>query len=117
MYLAKQSKTLCKGAFIFFSKNRFMRIPSYTLFHTLAVDKVAKAQKDCSRPSLVSGKAKGQNPGGELYKKDLHDPDNHDGVITNLKPDILEYEVKWALESIPIVRQVEQGKGVQNDGG
>ena len=36
----------------------------------------------------------------ELYKKDLHDPDNHDGVITDLEPDILEYEVKWALESI-----------------
>ena len=36
----------------------------------------------------------------ELYKKDLHDPDNHDGVITNLEPDILEGEVKWALESI-----------------
>ena len=35
----------------------------------------------------------------ELYKKDLHDPDNHDGVITNLGPDILECEVKWALES------------------
>ena len=37
---------------------------------------------------------------GELYKKELHDPDNHDGVITHLEPDILEYEVKWALESI-----------------
>ena len=36
----------------------------------------------------------------ELYKKDLHDPDNHDGVITNLEPGILECEVKWALESI-----------------
>ena len=36
----------------------------------------------------------------ELYKKDLHDPDNHDGMITNLEPDILECEVKWALESI-----------------
>ena len=36
----------------------------------------------------------------KLYKKDLHDPDNHDAVITHLKPDILEYEVKWALESI-----------------
>ena len=35
----------------------------------------------------------------ELYKKDLHDPDNHDGVITHLEPDILGYEVKWALES------------------
>ena len=36
----------------------------------------------------------------ELYKKDLHDPDNHDDVITNLEPDILESEVKWALGSI-----------------
>ena len=36
----------------------------------------------------------------ELYKKDLHDPDNHDSVITHLEPDILECEVKWALESI-----------------
>ena len=34
------------------------------------------------------------------YKKDLHDPDNHDGVITHLEPDILECEVKWAVESI-----------------
>jgi len=36
----------------------------------------------------------------ELYKKDLHDPDNHDGVITYLEPDILKCEVKWALGSI-----------------
>ena len=36
----------------------------------------------------------------ELYKKDLHNPDNHDGVITHLEPDILECEVKWALRSI-----------------
>ena len=36
----------------------------------------------------------------ELYKKDLHDPDNYDGVIMHLQPDILECEVKWALESI-----------------
>ena len=36
----------------------------------------------------------------ELYKKDIHGPDNHDDVITNLEPDILENEVKWALESI-----------------
>ena len=35
-----------------------------------------------------------------MYKKDLHDPDNHDGVITHLEPDILECEVKWALGSL-----------------
>ena len=38
----------------------------------------------------------------ELYKKLLHEPDNHDGVITHLEPDILECEVKWALESITL---------------
>ena len=38
----------------------------------------------------------------ELYKKDLHDPDNHDGVITHLEPDILEYEVMWALRSTTV---------------
>ena len=37
---------------------------------------------------------------GELYKKDLHDSDNHDGVITHLEPDTLECKVKWALGSI-----------------
>ena len=43
----------------------------------------------------------------ELYKKDLHDQDNHEGVITDLEPDILECEVKWALESITTNNLVE----------
>ena len=43
----------------------------------------------------------------ELYKKDVHHPDNHDDVITNLEPDILECEVKWALESIAMNKAVE----------
>ena len=43
----------------------------------------------------------------ELSKKDLHDPDNHNGVITDLEPDILEYEVKWALGSITTNKLVE----------
>ena len=43
----------------------------------------------------------------ELYKKDLHNPDNHDGVITHLEPDILECEVKWALGSISTNKLVE----------
>ena len=38
----------------------------------------------------------------ELYKKDLHNPDNHDGMITHLEPDILECEVKWLLETITL---------------
>ena len=47
----------------------------------------------------------------ELYKKYLHDPDNHDGVITDLEPDILECEVKWALESITM-NKVSRGDGI-----
>ena len=47
----------------------------------------------------------------ELYKKDLHDPDNHDGVITHLEPDILECEVKWAIESITM-NKASRGVGI-----
>ena len=47
----------------------------------------------------------------ELYKKDLHDPDNHNGVITHLEPDILEYEVKWALENIT-TNKASGGEGI-----
>ena len=43
----------------------------------------------------------------ELYKKDLHNPDNHDGVITHLEPDILEGEVKWAQEASLQTKLVE----------
>ena len=47
----------------------------------------------------------------ELYKKDLHDPDNHDGVITHLETDILECKVKWALGSITTNKA--RGDGIQ----
>ena len=47
----------------------------------------------------------------ELYKKDLHDPDNHNGVITHLEPDILECEVKWALRSITM-NKASGGDGI-----
>ena len=47
----------------------------------------------------------------ELYKKDLHDPDNHCGLITHLEPDILECEVKWALESITM-NKASGGDGI-----
>ena len=50
----------------------------------------------------------------ELYKKDLHDPDNHNGVITHLEPDILECEVKWALGSI-ILNKASRGDGIPVD--
>ena len=47
----------------------------------------------------------------ELYKKDLHDPDNHNGVITNLEPDVLECEVTWALGRIT-VNKASGGDGI-----
>ena len=56
-------------------------------------------------------KKKWQEYTEELYKKDLHDPDNHDGVITHLEPDILECEVKWALGSIT-TNKASGGDGV-----
>ena len=56
-------------------------------------------------------KKKWQEYTEELYKKDLYDPDNHNGVITHLEPDILECEVKWSLESI-ITNKVSGGNGI-----
>ena len=50
----------------------------------------------------------------EAYKKELHDPDNHDGVIIHLEPDILECEVKWALESIT-ANKASGGDGIPVD--
>ena len=56
-------------------------------------------------------KKKWQEYTEEVYKKDLYDPDNHDGVITHLEPDILECEVKWALESIA-TNKTSRGDGI-----
>ena len=50
----------------------------------------------------------------ELYKKDLHDPDNHHGVITRLEPDILECKVKWALGSIT-TNKASEGDGIPGE--
>ena len=57
-------------------------------------------------------KKKWQEYTEELLKKDLYDPDNHDGVITHLEPDILECEVKWALGSIT-TNKASGGDGIQ----
>ena len=55
-------------------------------------------------------KKRGQEYTEELYKKDLHDPDNHDGVITHLEPDILECKVKWALGSITMNKESDMSE-------
>ena len=59
-----------------------------------------KDRNDTDLTEAEDIKKRWQEYTGELYKKELHDPDNHDGVITHLEPDILECEVKWALGSI-----------------
>ena len=59
-----------------------------------------KDRNSMDLPEAKDMKKRWQEFTEELYKKDLHVPDNHDGVITHLEPDILECEVKWALESI-----------------
>ena len=68
-----------------------------------AVHGVAKSRTQLSDFTLTEAediKKRWQEYTEELYKKELHNQDNHDGVITDLEPDILECEVKWALESI-----------------
>ena len=80
----------------FFKKNRDTK----GIFH---VKMGTIKDRNCMDISgAVDIKKKWQEYTEELYKKDLHDPDNHDGVITDLEPDILECEVKWALESITL---------------
>ena len=63
-----------------------------------SIEKTAQSKKDRNSMDLMAAediKKRWQQYTEELYKKDLHDPDNHDGVITQLEPDILECEVKW----------------------
>ena len=66
-----------------------------------------KDRNDMDLKEAEDIKKRWQDDTEELYKKDLHDPDNNDGVITDLEPDILECEVKWALESITRNKVVE----------
>ena len=61
-----------------------------------------------------NAKRGGKNTQKKYVKKDLHDPDNHDGVITHLEPDILECEVKWALGSITM-NKAGGGDGIQTE--
>ena len=69
--------------------------------------------KDRNGMDLTEGiKKRWQEYTEELYKRDLHDPDNHDGVITHLELDILECEVKWALGSIT-TNKASGGDGTQ----
>ena len=70
-----------------------------------------KGRKGMDLTEAKDTKKRWQEYTEELYKKDLHDPDNHNGVITHLEPDILECEVKWASESITM-NKASGGDGI-----
>ena len=74
-------------------------------------DRLKKGQNGLDLTEAEDIKKRWQEYTEELYKKGLHDPDNHDDVITNLEPDILECEVKWALESITM-NKASGGDGI-----
>ena len=81
------------------TKNLFKKIrDTRGTFHAKMGTKKDRNSTDLSEAEDI--KKRWQEYTEELYKKDLHDPDNHDGVITDLELDILECEVKWALGSI-----------------
>ena len=81
------------------TKNLFKKIGAFrgTLHARMVMIKDTNG-KDLTETEEI--KKRWQEQTEELYKKDLHDPDTHDGVITHLEPDILECEVKWAFGSI-----------------
>ena len=74
--------------------------------------KFSAIKKKLTKNSEAKGiKKRWQEYTAELYKKDLNDPDNHDGVITHLEPDILEYKVEWALGNIT-TNKASRGNGI-----
>ena len=77
-----------------FKKIRDTKVTFHATMGTL------KGRNDMDLTEAEDIKKRWQEYTEEVYKKDLHDPDNHNGVITHLQPDILECEVKWALGSI-----------------
>ena len=80
------------------TRDLFKKLVAEGTFHTKMGSIKDRNGRDLTEAEDI--KKRWQEYTEELYKKDLHDPDNHNGVITHLEPDILECEVKWALGSI-----------------
>ena len=70
------------------------------------MDRHDKDRNDKDLTETVEIKTRWQEHTEEQYKKGLNDPDNHDGVVTHLEPDILECEVKWAFSSVQLLSRV-----------
>ena len=86
------------------------REPSYTVGGNMNCYNTMENGMDLTEAEDI--KKRGQEYTEELYKKDIHDPDNHGGMITHLEPDIIECKVKWALGSITM-NKASGGDGFQ----
>ena len=98
-FLSEQHKQIEENNRMGMNRNSFKKIrDTKGIFH--AKMGLIKDRNGMDLTEAEDIKKRWQEYTEKLYKKELHDPDNHDGVITHLEPDILECEVKWALESI-----------------
>ena len=98
IFLSDQCKEIEENNRMEKTRDLFKKITMKGIFHARMGSIKNRNGMDLTKTEDI--KKRWQEYTEELYKKDLHDPDNHDGVITHLQPDILECEVKWALESI-----------------
>ena len=98
-FLSDQCKEIEENNRMGKTRNRFRKIrDTKGIFHAKMGS--IKGRNDMDLTEVDDIKKRWQEYTEELYKKDLHDPDNHNSVITHLEPDTLECEVKWVLESI-----------------
>ena len=105
-FLSGQFKEIEENNRVEKTRNRFKKIrDTRRIFHAEMGKIKDRTGKDLTEAEDI--KKRWQENTEELYKKDLNDQDNHDGVITHLEPDVLEREVKWALGSITTNKLVE----------
>ena len=108
-FLSDQCKEIEENSRMGKTRDLFKKIDTKGIFH--AKKGSIKDTNDMNLKEAEDIKNRWQEYTEELYKKDLHYPGNHDGVITHLEPDILECEVKWALGSI-ITNKASGGDGI-----
>ena len=112
-FLSNQCKKIEENNRIGKTRDPFKKIrDTKGIFHAKMTTIMDRNGMDLTESEDV--KKKWQEYPEELYKKDLHDPDNQDGVITHLEPDILGCKVKWALESITM-NKASGGDGIPVD--
>ena len=110
VFLSDQSKEIEENNRMAKTRDIFKKIrDSKAIFHAKMGTIKGRRGMDLTEAEYI--KKSWQEYTEELYKKDIHDPDNHDGVINHLEPDILECEVKWALGNIT-TKKANGGYGI-----